>query len=150
MKKKYIVKLNEDERAELRRVVKCNEGSAQRVKRALILLKADANGPAWSDQKIAEAFDCHCQGVVGIRQRFVENGFQRTLNGDPKQPRRKVLNGDQEAKIVAMRLSEPPAGYTSWSLRLVAEKAAELHIVESVSYQTVRTILKNVNDKLKN
>lgn len=142
MKKKYLVTLNDEERAELSQIVKRNEGSPSRVRRARILLKSDANGPAWTDAKIAEAFDRHPQGVAMVRRRFSENGFRRTLEGDPKKSRGKVLTGDQEAQIIALRLGAPPDGYANWSLRLVAEKAVELHLVESVSYQTVRTVLK--------
>ena len=144
MKKKYIVALNEEERAELQHVVKRNVGSASRVRRARILLKSDVNGPAWTDKKIAEAYDCHPRGIVGVRQRFVENGLHRTLDGDPKRPRHKVLDGEQEAKIIALRLGNPPQGYDAWTLRLVAEKAIELHIADSVSYQTIRTVLKKM------
>lgn len=142
MNKKYIVSLTDEERAELQQIIKENKGSMTYIRRARILLKSDVNGPAWTDKKIAEAYDCHIQGVVGVRRRFVENGLRRTLEGDPKQPRRKVLDGDQEAKIIALRLSNPPAGHTAWTLRLLAEKAVELHIVEKVSYQTIRTVLK--------
>lgn len=142
MKKKYIVSLNDEERIELHQIVKGNKGSMSLVRRARILLKSDVNGPAWTDEKIAEACDCHIQGVVGIRRRFVENGFRQTLEGAPKRSRRKALDGEQEAKIIAMRLGNPPTGHAAWTLRLVAEKAVELHIVEKISYQTVRTVLK--------
>ena len=142
MRKKYIVALNEEERVELQNIVKQNTGSASRIRRARILLKADVNGPAWRDEQIALVCECHTQTIVGVRRRFVENGLRRTLDGDPKQPRRKVLNGEQEAKIIALRLSKPPAGHAAWSLRLVAEKAVELHIVDSISYQTIRNVLK--------
>ena len=144
MNKKYVVSLSDEERAELRQVIKENKGYRARIRRAQILLKSDVNGPAWTDEKIADAFDCHIQGVAGIRRRFVENGLRRTLEGDPKKPRRKVLDGEQEAKIIALRLGNPPAGHTAWSLRLIAEKAVELHIVEKVSYQTIRTVLKKM------
>ena len=148
--KKYVVALSEEERGELEREVKRSTGSASRIRRARILLKADVNGPAWRDEQIALVCECHTQTIVGVRRRFVENGFRRTLDGDPKQPRRKVLNGEQEAKIIALRLSKPPVGHAAWSLRLVAEKAVELHIVDSISYQTIRTVLKKWNDELKN
>ena len=109
-------------------------------------MKADADGPAWSDDRIAEAFGCRRQTVEGIRQRFVETGFQETLDGkkraDPPTP--KLLDGEQEAKIIAMRLGPPPKGYANWTLRLLARKVVELEIVDAVSYETVRRTLKKM------
>ena len=80
MQKKYIVRLSKQERNTLREVVKRLKGGGQKVRRAQILLKADADGPAWSDIRIAEAFGCRRQTVEMIRQRFVESGFQETLD----------------------------------------------------------------------
>jgi hypothetical protein len=144
MQKKYIVRLSKEERNTLREIVKKLKGSSQKVRRAQILLKADADGPAWSDSRIAEAFDCRRQTVEMIRQRLVETGFQETLDGkkraDPPTP--KVLDGEQEAKIIATRLGPPPKGYANWTLRLLARKVVELQIVDAVSYETVRRTLK--------
>ena len=144
MQKKYVVRLSKEERNTLREVVKKLNGSSQKVRRAQILLKADANGPAWSDSHIAEAFGCRRQTVEKLRQRFVETGFQETLDGkkraDPPTP--KLLDGEQEAKIIATRLGPPPKGYANWTLRLLARKVVELQIVDSVSYETVRRTLK--------
>lgn len=149
MQKKYIVRLSKEERNTLREVVKKLKGSGQKVRRAQILLKADADGPAWNDSRIAEAFGCRRQTVEGIRQRFVETGFQETLDGkkraDPPTP--KLLDGEQEAKIIAMRLGPSPRGYANWTLRLLARKVVELEIVDAVSYETVRRTLKQWNDE---
>jgi hypothetical protein len=149
MQKKYIVRLSKEERNTLREVVKKLKGSGQKVRRAQILLKADADGPAWNGSRIAEAFGCRRQTVEGIRQRFVETGFQETLEGkkrvDPPTP--KLLDGKQEAKIIAMRLGPPPKGYANWTLRLLARKVVELEIVDAVSYETVRRTLKKWNDQ---
>jgi len=144
MKKKYIVDLTVDERSSLEEVVKKLKGTSQKVKRANILLKADAGGPGWTDARIAEALDCRTKTVENVRQRFVEQGFDVTLNGKKreKSPTEKLLDGEQEAKIIAMRLGTPPAGYGKWTLRLLARKVVELEIVDSVSYQTVRRTLK--------
>ena len=79
MQKKYIVRLTDEERQTLREVVKKLKGSSQKVRRAQILLKADADGPAWTDKRIAEAFDCRTQTVENIRQRLVTEGFDLTL-----------------------------------------------------------------------
>ena len=144
MKKKYLVELTDDERSSLREVVKKLKGTSQKVKRANILLKADASGPGWTDARIAEAFDCRTKTVENIRQRFVESGFDVVLQGKKRDtpPTAKLLDGEQEAKIIAMRLGTPPKGYGKWTLRLLASKVVELEIIDSVSYQTVRRTLK--------
>ena len=141
MKKKYIVELTEVERALLRDVAKKLKGTSQKVKRANILLKADAG---WTDARIAEALDCRTKTVENVRQRFVESGFEATLDGKQRDtpPIEKLLDGEQEAKIIALRLGKPPAGYGKWTLRLLARKVVELEIVDVVSYQTVRRTLK--------
>ena len=144
MKKKYIVRLTDSERATLTEVVKKLKGSSQKVRRAQILLKADADGPAWTDAKIAEAIGCRTKTVENIRERLVTLGFELTLHGQPREtgPRPKVLDGKQEAQVIALRLGPPPKGFATWSLRLLAEKVVELEIVESISHETVRQTLK--------
>jgi hypothetical protein len=144
MKKKYIVRLTDSERATLTEVVKKLKGSSQKVRRAQILLKADADGPAWTDAKIAEAIGCRTKTVENIRERLVTSGFEQTLEGKPRDhaPRAKALDGKQEAKVIALRLGPPPKGFAAWSLRLLAEKVVELEIVESISHETVRQTLK--------
>ena len=144
MNKKYIVELTDDERSVLQEVVKKLKGTSQKVKRANILLKADLYGPGWTDARIAEALDCRTKTVENVRQRFVELGFDVALHGKQREkpPTEKLLDGEQEAKIIAMRLGTPPAGYGKWTLRLLARKVVELEIVGSVSYQTVRRTLK--------
>jgi hypothetical protein len=144
MQKKYIVRLSRKECAALQEVVKKLKGSCQKVRRAQILLKADANGSAWSDNHIAEEFGCRRQTVETIRQRFVECGFQETLEGKKRSapPTEKLLDGEQEAKVIATRLGPPPKGYANWTLRLLARKVVELEIVEAISYETVRRTLK--------
>lgn len=142
MKKKYIVRLSAAEREVLQTVVKKLKGSSQKVRRAQILLKADAAGPSWTDAEIAEAFGCRIRTVELIRERLVTEGFETTLEGQSKKSRGKVLDGKQEAKIIALRLGSPPKGFAHWTLRLLAEQAVELEITESVSYETVRRLLK--------
>jgi hypothetical protein len=144
MQKKYIVRLSDAERQVLHEVVKKLKGSSQKVRRAQILLKADADGPAWTDQGIAEAFGCRRQTVENVRQRLVTEGFEATLNGKPRErpARQPVFDGEQEAKVIALRLGPPPKGFANWSLRLLAEKVVELSIVKSVSHETVRRTLK--------
>jgi hypothetical protein len=92
--------------------------SGQEVLRARVLLKADADGPCWRDVEIARAFDCRIKTVENIRERFVTDRFEIALNGKPKsRVRGKVLSGDQEAKIIALRLGPPPKGFANWTLR---------------------------------
>lgn len=144
MNKKYIVRLSAKERRVLRETVKTLNGSSQKVRRAQMLLKADAAGPAWTDERIAEAFDGRTRTVEKLRERFVTDGFEATLHG--KQRERpaveKLLGGKQEAQVIALRLGPPPKGYANWSLRLLARKVVELEIAEAISHETVRRTLK--------
>jgi transposase len=144
MLKKFVVRLKEQERAELGDVVRKLKGTGQKVRRAQVLLKADVNGPGWTDRQISEAFGCRTKTVENIRQHLVERGFEQTLNGieREKPPTAKLLDGEQEAKLIAMRLGQPPAGYANWTLRLLARKVVELEIAESISHETVRRTLK--------
>ena len=144
MQKKYIVRLSRKERGILEEIVKKFKGSSQKVRRAQVLLKADANGPGWTDNRIAEAYGCRRQTVETIRQRFVECGFQETLERKQRATPavEKLLDGEQEAKVIATRLGPPPKGYANWTLRLLARKVVELEIVEAISYETVRRTLK--------
>ena len=146
MQKRYIVRLTDQERCELRGVIRKLKGTAQKVRRAQILLKADADGPNWTDQRIAEAFSCRTRTVERLRQRLVERGFEETLHRleRAQPPVEKLLTGDQEARIIARRLGPPPKGYANWTLRLLARKVVELGIVDSVSYETVRRTLKKM------
>ena len=144
MQKKYIVRLSDEERDTLQEVVKKLKGTGQKVRRAQILLKADVNGPGWTDARIADAFACRTRTVEKLRQRLVECGFDEALDGKKRTtpPTAKLLDGEQEAKIIATRLGPPPKGYANWTLRLLARKVVELGIAETVSYETVRRTLK--------
>ena len=146
MKKKYIIRLTEEERNHLQEIIKKLKGSGQKVRRAQILLKADADRHCWTDKKISEAFNCRTKTIENIRQRFVNQGFQETLDGktrkEPSIP--KLLDGKQEARIIATRLGSAPDGYSNWSLRLLAQKVVELEIVDDISHETVRQVLKKM------
>ncbi len=143
MRKKYVVRLTDAEREILNGLVKKRRVSAQKVLRARVLLKADVDGPNWTDTQIAGAFECRTKTVENIRERFVTEGFEITLNSKPKsRVRGKVLDGDQEAKVIALRLGPPPKGFANWTLRLLAAQAVALEIVESVSHETLRSTLK--------
>jgi hypothetical protein len=144
MNKKYVVRLTDQERGELAAVIKKFKGTSQKVRRAQILSKADAAGPNWTDERIAEAFGCRTRTIEKLRQRLVERGFREALDGAKREapPVEKLLSGEQEARIIATRLGPPPAGYANWTLRLLARKVVELGVVESVSHETVRRTLK--------
>jgi Homeodomain-like domain len=144
MQKKYIVRLTDQERETCLAVIKKLTGTSEKVRRAQILLKTDADGPAWTDARIAEAFLCRTKTVENIRQRFVEQGFEQALERKKPQspPSNKCLDGREEAKVIALRLGSPPSGYAYWTLRLLARKVVELEITESISHETVRQTLK--------
>src|SRR6266852_1885949 len=128
MKKKYIVRLTEAERMTVGQIVRKLKGSSQKVRRANVLLKADADGPAWTDARIADAYGCRRQTVENLRERLVTDGFESALQWQVRAPRTKVLDGTQAAKIIALRLGPPPAGFANWSLRLLAEQVVGLRI----------------------
>jgi hypothetical protein len=146
MNKKYIVRLTAKERRTLREVVKKLNGSSQKVRRAQMLLKADVAGPAWTDERIAEAFDSRTRTVEKLRERFVSGGFEHTLHGKrrEKPATEKILSGKQEAQVIALRLGPPPQGYANWTLRPLAREVVSLEIADSVSYETVRRTLKKM------
>ena len=142
--KKYIVRLTPEEREVCRETIRKLNGSSERVRRAQILLKADADGPGWIDQQIADAFSCRTNTVENVRQRCVLEGFERALERKQRAspPVPKLLDGEQEAQVIALRTGPPPKGYANWSLRLLARRVVELAVVESISHETVRRTLK--------
>lgn len=141
---KYIVRLSDEEREELRVIVKKLKGTSQIVKRAIVLLKADADGPNWTNEKIRDLTGLSIQGIVNIRKRLVTEGFQVALGRKKRlcPPVPKKLDGLQETKIIATRCGTPPEGFGKWSLRLLAEQTVVLEISDSISHETVRQTLK--------
>lgn len=146
MAKKYIVQLSKKERAFLLDIVKKLKGTSQKVRRANILLKADIGGSNWTDSKIAEAFFCRTRTVENVRQRLVTEGLDSVLNRKKRDtpPRSKVLDGKQEAAVIALRLSKPPPGFANWTLRLLTEQIVTLEIADSISHTTVHRTLKKM------
>jgi hypothetical protein len=144
MNKKYIVRLLDEERGVCQDIVKRLKGTSEKVKRAQILLKADTDGPGWPDLKIAEAFDCTVRTVEKLRERLVTAGFDVALERKKRamSPTPRKLDGVAEAKLIAMRLGKPPAGYGRWSLQLLADELVVLEVVPSISAETVRKTLK--------
>ena len=144
MNKKYVVRLTDEERAVCEATIKKETGKSQKLRRATILLKADADGPAWRDAKISEAVGCRSQTVENVRQAFVLEGFEGALARKKRAtpPTPKLLDGATEARLIAMRLGKPPAGFGRWTLRLLADQMVELEVVEAISPETVRQTLK--------
>ena len=144
--KRYVVTLTADEREHLAGLLSAGKRSALTLARARILLKADQadGGPAWPDERIAEALDCGVRTVERVRQRFVERGLESALGRKPQDrpSRERKLDGRAEARLIALACSEPPDGRAAWTLQLLADKLVELRIVDSVCDETVRRVLK--------
>jgi transposase len=147
--KKYTVTLTAEERQQLHDLTRAGKAAAKKLMHARILLKADAapGGPAWPDERIAQALDVSAATTGRVRQRFVEEGLEAALvrkkQGRPS--RERVLDGRAEARLIALACSAPPAGRAAWTLRLLADRLVELEVVGAVSYETVRRVLKKTN-----
>ncbi len=145
MHQKYIVTLTDAERSQLQHLIAAGTAPARKLTHARILLKADRGpqGPAWTDARIAEAVEVSQPTVSRIRQQYVDQGLEAALNR--RAPRRvysRKLDGEQEARLIALACGKPPEGQARWTLRLLADRAVELAIADSLSYQTVRRTLK--------
>lgn len=147
MNKKYIVRLTPEERKELETLVKKGTAQAYRIKHAHILLAVDADGPGWTDEETRAAYRCHLNTVINVRQRFVEHGFEAAMERKKrKEPaRERILDGEKEARLIAVACSPPPAGRARWTLQLLADKLVALKVVDSISDQTVRRTLKKMS-----
>ena len=140
--KQYLVKLTQDEREHLLDITRRGKSSARKVKRSLILCKADEG---LTDQQVAEAVMVGPSTVSRVRQRFVEGGLERALNDRPRPGKQRKLDGKQEAHLVAVACSAAPEGHTRWTLRLLADQVVKLEFTESISRETVRQVLKKTN-----
>jgi transposase len=147
--KKYKVTLTAEERNSLQGLIAAGKASAQKLAHARILLKADAapGGPAWIDARIAEAVEIDVTTVERVRERFVEQGLEAALvrKKQDRPSRERKLDGQAEARLVALACSDPPRGRARWTLRLLADKLVELEVVDTVSTETVRQALKKTN-----
>jgi transposase len=147
--KKYIVRLSGEERKSLKSLLSSGKGPARMFTRARILSKADVGegGPAWPDEKIAEALDVTVQTIERVRKQLVEEGFDAVLSRRKytQKVSRKKIDGDVEAHLVALSCSEPPEGRARWTLRLLADSIVELGYVQSISHEAVRQTLKKTN-----
>ncbi len=140
--KQYRVNLTQDERKQLLEVSRRGKSSARKVKRSLILCKADEGA---TDQQIAEALMVGPSTVSRVRQRFVEGGLERALNDRPRPGQRRKLDGKQEAHLVAVACRSAPEGHTRWTLQLLADQVVKLEFTDSICRETVRQVLKKTN-----
>ena len=145
--KKYIVELSPEETKYLKKLIKSGKEKARKILRANVLLKANHIGPQWTDKQISDAFSISIRGVEGIRKKLVLEGFESALNRKKHVGKilRKKIDGSQEAKLIALVMSDPPKGRDRWTLRLLTKRLVELEIVEDVSYETVRKTLKKID-----
>ncbi len=147
--KKNNIRLTQEQRRELEALISAGQAPARKITHARILLKVDCgpDGPRWSARQIHEALEVGETTVHRVRRSFVQGGLQAALNRRPQPPRheKRKLDGEQEAHLIALLCGQAPEGYERWSLRLVADKLVELELVESVSHETVRQVLKKTN-----
>lgn len=144
--KKFKVTLTADERQTLRDLIAAGKAAARKLTHARILLKADASddGLHWPDWKIADALEVHVSMIERVRQRFVEEGFDAAIERKKRltPPRPAKLDGRAEARLIALACSQPPEDRATWTMQLLADKLVELEVVESISDETVRKVLK--------
>jgi transposase len=141
-RKKYIVSLSNEERETLLEMTRKGEIKARKMKRAMILLKADEG---MTDPQVMAALNTSRPTVERIRKRFVTGGLEKALNEDPRPGQKRKLDGRGEAQLIAIACSDAPAGHDHWALRLLADRLVELGVVESISHECVRQTLKKTN-----
>jgi transposase len=145
MHKRFPISLTETERDHLKRLIAAGTESSRKLTHARILLKADQgpSGPGWTDEAIAEAVEVSQPTVARIRQVYVTAGLEAALNRRaPTREYVRKLDGAQEARLIALACTKPPDGVERWTLRLLADKLVALEVIDDVSYQTVRRVLK--------
>jgi transposase len=144
--KKYKVTLTAEERQQLSELIAAGKAAAKKLTHARILLKADAadGGPAWTDDRIAEALDVSTDTIGRVRQRFVEQGLEAALvrKKQDRPSRERKLDGRAEARLIALACSAPPDGRKEWTMKLLADRLVELEVVDTVCDETVRRVLK--------
>jgi transposase len=141
--KKYVVELTSQERKQLEGLIKKGKVAGYKIRHAQMLLKADQGrqGPGWPDKQIAEAFGAHLTTVERLRKRFVEEGLEAALERHKRQNYTRKLDGEAEARLIAIACSEPPEGRNEWTLRLLADRLVALSVVDSISHMTVKRTL---------
>jgi hypothetical protein len=143
MNKHYVVRLEAAERQRLEQLVQVGKVAGYKIRHANMLLMADVDGPAMTDEQISQALGVSVGQMEHLRKRLVEDGLDACLVRKPQERPRiePIFDGEKEARLIALACSEAPAGRARWSLRLLADRAVELRIVESTSHETVRQVL---------
>ncbi len=145
--KSHCVKLSERERQYLQKIVKSGNDNARKITRCRILLLADeAKGK--TDEEISDALNVCLATIFNIRRRYCQEGLERAIREGARSGQPPKFKGKSMAKITALACSKPPEGRAKWSLRLLADHVIGLDIVETISYQSVRNILKKTNSSL--
>ncbi len=145
MAKIYKVELTEQEREELMSIIRKGKHTSQVYRNAYVLLNTDEGeySEKVTNAEITKVLKVGMRTIDRIKKRFVEEGFEACLSRKPtSRVYERKIDGDVEAKLVSIACSEPPEGFSKWSLRLLASKMVELHYVENISHETVRTVLK--------
>lgn len=149
MSKRYVVRLTREERRSLQHLVGTGKAAARKILHAHVLLQADEgpDGPRWRDIQISEALSVHPNTVAGIRERFVEQGLEVALHRQKQDrpSRAPKLDGKGEARLIAERCGPPPQGHKRWTLQLLADRLVALHVVDEISYETIRRTLKKIS-----
>ena len=142
--RKYKVKLSEEERQQLKNIINNGKNSAKKIKRANILCLLDENQEkVWKQREISEICQVSTNTIYYIVKQYAEEGLNTVLKRKQrKTPPVSKITGDIEARIIALSCSEPPKGRSRWTLQLLADKAVELKIIDSISDDTVRKVLK--------
>jgi hypothetical protein len=148
----YDVKLKKRERQRLEALIRKGKSSATRIVKARILLKADrgAGGEGWPDERIIEALDTSASMVYRVRRGYAEKGLEAVLTRKKRAtpPVQPLFDGEKEAQLIRLACSQPPAGRSRWTLRLLADKLVELEIMDAVNFNTVGRTLKKTNSSL--
>lgn len=144
MKKKYIVSLTDEERKYLEDIVNKGKNAAYRIKHANILLNAESDKP---DNQISAICRCHSNTVADVRRRFVEEGLEAALDRKKREkpPIQSKLDGEKEARLIAIACSQPPEGYAKWTMQMLADRMVEMQVIKSLSDSTVWRTLKKMN-----
>lgn len=142
--KQFLVQLTEHQRVRLQGIIRSGKHKARKITRCRILLLADGpNGK--TDEEISDALNVCLATIFNIRRRYSQEGLERAIGEGARSGQPPKFKGRAAAKITAIACSTPPDGQARWSLRLLADRAVELKIVDSISYQSVSNILKKTN-----
>jgi transposase len=143
---KNSIELTQEQRKLLSEIISTGKAAARTIQHAQVLLKIDSgkDGPSWSDRQVKDAYGVSSSTIWRMRRRFLEHGLKNALNRrpQPERPEKRKVTGEQEAQLIALACTEPPTGYSQWSIRLLRKRVVDLHIVEEVGREVIRLVLK--------